>query len=77
MKIWLRFFFHPSPKDRFFWGWVSTVMTLITMFTTIYLFNQGQLWAGIYNGMMTLWNALASVVAFEVYYEWKKTQIKI
>ena len=77
MKTWLRFFFHPSPKDRFFWGWVSTVMTLITLFTTLYLFGQDQFWPAIYNGVMTLWNALAAFVAFEVYYEWKTGQNKI
>ena len=74
MKTWLRFLFHPSPKDRFFWGCVSVIMTLITL-TTIYLFRVGQPWAAAYNGMMTLWNALASFVAFEVYYEWKKTHL--
>ena len=71
MKTWLRFFFHPSPKDRLFWGCVSTLMTLVTLATTIYLFSVGQLCAAAYNGMMTLWNALASFVAFEVYYEWR------
>ncbi len=72
MKTWLRFLFHPSPKDRFFWGCVSVVMTIITLSTTIYLFSVKQYWAGTYNGLMTLWNALASFVAFEVYYEWKQ-----
>ena len=74
MRPKLRFLFHPSPQDRYFWGWVSAVMAIITLGTTIYLFHVGQGWAAAYNGLMTLWNALASFVAFEVYYEWKKSQ---
>ena len=71
MKTWLRFLFHPSPKDRFFWGWVSVAMSMVTLSTTIYLFHIGQPWAGMYNGMMTVWNVLSSIVAFQVYFEWK------
>jgi len=74
MKTWLRFLFHPSPKDRLFWGCVSVAMSFITLITTIYLFHVGQPIAGAYNGMMTVWNALSAFVAFQVYYEWRNEQ---
>ena len=72
MNPFLRFCFHPAPRDRIWWSLFSLVMTLVTLVTSIVLFYIGHVWPACFNALMTGWNGLGAWFNFEIYQHWKK-----
>ena len=68
----LRFCFHPEPKDRLFWAWMTALVTILTLVGSVLAFSSGHPWAGGANAFMTVWNGLTLYVNVRIYREWKE-----